>query len=60
MGCTKPLIAGDGAEIVEDHFSVDYFTEAVLALVCYGSNEIAAFGGIIKALEADGAAVVGR
>ena len=41
------------------HDAIDNPAEEVLALVGYGSDEVAALGGVVVAEEADGAAVMG-
>ena len=54
----KPFLAGDVAEVVYAHFAVDDFSEEGLALVGDHGDEVAAFGGVVVAFEADGSAMV--
>lgn len=54
-----PRVAGDDAQVVEAHFAIGDFAEEGSPFMGDEGDEVAALGGVIVILEADGATVMG-
>ena len=49
-----PLLLGDGAVFIQNHFAIIYFTETTHPVFYTGGYNIQIIGGVIVALEAVG------